>query len=149
MTDRLSLGSVNRGALLDYVFEGKPQRGPFSTVSDFHDWFSQLPQFRLPKSQRVLDPYRYYLPDDAMIKFTHGDLHRGNILISSTSPPRVLAIVDWAHGGFYPDYWEYCKAAYTSSYEGEWLNQYVPKFLKPRSEAHLIVGEYCMAMSSV
>lgn len=148
-TDHFFLGSINRGALLDNVFEDKPHAGPFLHVRDFHDWFSQLPQFWLPESQRVPDPYRSYLPDDAAIKFTHGDLHRGNILISPSGPPRVLAIVDWAHGGYYPDYWEYCKAAYTSSYEGEWLSQYVPKFLTVRSDEHMIVGEYFMAMGSV
>jgi hypothetical protein len=54
-----------------------------------------------------------------VIKLIHGDPHRGNIIVTSTRPPRILAVVDWAHFGQYPDYWEYCKAAYTSSYNGE------------------------------
>ena len=148
-TNPCYLGSITRGVLQDYVFEGKPQGGPFLRVSDFNDWFSQLPQFWLPESERFPDPYRSHLPDDAAVTFTHGDLHRGNILIAPSGPARVLAIVDWAHGGWYPDYWEYCKAAYTSSFEGEWLSQCVPRFLTPRLEEQEVFTEYCMAMGSV
>lgn len=41
----------------------------------FNDWFSCLPQRRLPMSSRYKDPYRGMLPDTGEIKFTHGDLH--------------------------------------------------------------------------
>jgi len=76
-------------------------------------------------------------------------LHRGNIIISTTSPPRVLAVVDWAHAGWYPDYWEYCKACYTSCYSGEWRSQWIPKFLDVQEEEHEVFAEHIMAIGAV
>jgi thiamine kinase-like enzyme len=62
--------------------------------------------------------------------FTHGDLRPANIIVTSTSPAKVVAIVDWEQAGWYPDYWEYCKAMYTTDYEGEWA-KCISKFLDP------------------
>ena len=140
---------MSRGSLQDYVFEHKPSGGPFESVQEFHDWFSQLPQDWLPESDRYPDPYRPYLPDDAAITFTHGDLHRGNMIVALTGLPRILSIIDWKHAGWYPDYWEYCKAAYTSSIGDEWREEWVPKILVPRLLEHEIFAEYCMAMGAV
>lgn len=89
------------------------------------------------------------MPDDGAIKLTHGDLHRGNIIVSSTSPPQILAIVDWAQAGWYPDYWEYCKACFTACYSGEWRSQWIPKFLDTRTEENEVFGEYIMAIGAV
>nr|KMM71857.1 hypothetical protein CPAG_08158 [Coccidioides posadasii RMSCC 3488] len=116
------IGSIARQHLHDYVFETMSWKGPFKNVRKFNDWFSSLPQHWLPESRKYRDPYRDYLPDNGTIKLTHVDLHHGNILISPTRPPRIIALIDWAHAGWYPEYWEYCKALYTSHYEGEWRN---------------------------
>jgi thiamine kinase-like enzyme len=89
------------------------------------------------------------LPDSGATRFTHGDLHRGNIMISSISPPRVLAVVDWAYAGWYPDYWEYCKALYTSGYDGEWRNVWIPRFLSPRLVEFDVFAEYVMQIGAV
>jgi thiamine kinase-like enzyme len=61
-----------------------------------------------------IDPMRLELPDDP-INFTHGDLHRSNILVTPAAdgPSRVMAIVDWHQCGWYPAYWEYCNARRT------------------------------------
>lgn len=95
------------------------------------------------------DPYRDLLPDDGEIKFTHADLHRANIMISSTAPFRVIAIVDWGLSGWYPDFWEYCKALYTCWYESEWRQDWIDKFLHPRTQEFLVFSEYCMAIGAV
>ena len=84
-----------------------------------------------------------------MIKMTHADLHRENIIISSTKPSRVLAIVDWEQAGWYPDYWEYCKALYTCNYESEWRQEWVDKFVDPRMDEFLSFIEYTMAIGAV
>jgi len=131
------------------VFEGQPHGGPFATVKEFNDWFSRLPWLRFPDPDSIQDPYRASLPDTGAIKFTHRDLHLENILISSTGTPRVVAIVDWAHAGWYPDYWEYCKVAYTSAYDGEWRNKWVPLFLNPMTEVHEVFVEYTRALGAV
>lgn len=128
------------------VFDNKPPGGPFATITQFHNYFSSLPWLRLPLPEGFKDPYREFLPDIGSIKLTHGDLHRANIIISHSSPPRVLAIVDWAHGGWYPDYWEYCRAAYTCHYDGNWRNKWIPMFLKPRLEEWTVFSEYTTIM---
>lgn len=148
-SNRIFSGSLRHQQLLDYVFQSYPKAGPFFTVKDFNDWFSYLPQSWLPTSKKYNDPYRSLLPDDGVIKFTHGDLHRGNIIISSSKPARIIAIVDWAQAGWYPDYWEYCKALYTCWYEDEWRRDWVDNFLSPRLREFEVFAEYTMAMGSV
>ncbi|CAG8175671.1 unnamed protein product [Penicillium salamii] len=143
------IGSLNHQKLLDYVFQSYPKTGPFLTIKDFNDWFSCLPQSRLSPSKKYNDPYRHFLPDGGDIKVTHGDLHRGNIMISSSKPARILAIVDWGQAGWYPDYWEYCKALYTCWYEDEWRRDWVDNFLSPRLREFEVFAEYTMAMGSV
>jgi hypothetical protein len=43
-----------------------------------------------------------------------------------------MAILDWEHAGWYPDYWEYCKAMYTAPYDGDW-RECVDQFLDPHT----------------
>ncbi|KAJ5562878.1 hypothetical protein N7535_002676 [Penicillium sp. DV-2018c] len=143
------IGSLHHQRLYDYVFRFYPTAGPFSSVKEFNDWFSALPQSWLPPEKKFDDPYRSWLPDSEDIKFSHGDLHRGNIMISSDKPVRIVAIVDWGHAGWYPGYWEYCKALYTCDYEGEWRREWVDKFLSPRFDEFLVFSEYTMAMGAV
>lgn len=147
--DDMIVGSINRQPLGDYVFQCIPGAGPFDNVKDFNDWFSTLPQSQLPDPLKYRDPYRDFLPDTGIIKLTHGDLHRGNIIISSTGPPRVVAVVDWAHAGWYPEYWEYCKALYTAHYESEWRKVWIPKFLTPCETEFAVFGEYVLQIGAV
>lgn len=89
------------------------------------------------------------MPDTGTIKMTHADLHRDNIIISATKPSRVLAIVDWEQAGWYPDYWEYCKALYSCKYESEWRQDWVDKFLDPRMDEFITFIEYTMAIGAI
>lgn len=73
-----------------------------------------------------IEPFRYELPDGCAIDFTHGDLHRSNIIISAQEPYRVLAIVDWEQAGWLPEYWEARKALYTVYRSEEWAMTYLP-----------------------
>jgi hypothetical protein len=77
-------GSIGRGPVTDIIFEGMPDQGPFPTVKTFHDWLSSLLWRGFPNAQKIADPWRPYLSDDEAITFSHGDLHRANIIISST-----------------------------------------------------------------
>jgi len=78
---------------------------------------------------------RSELPDDVPIKFTHGDLHRGNILLSPIgTAPRVIAIIDWHQSGWLPEYWEFCKALCTTSCD-EWGQEYLQRILE-RSDVY-------------
>lgn len=65
----------------------------------------------LPLSRRPPDPWRAFLPDSSNVCFTHADLHLQNIIISGEPGERQPSgIVDWGQAGWYPGWWEYCKA---------------------------------------
>lgn len=49
--------------------------------------------------------------------FTHADLAPRNIIVNGG---RVAAIIDWAYAGWYPEYWEFTKAHYTSFRDEDW-----------------------------
>lgn len=64
-----------------------------------------------------------------MIKFTHGDLHRSNVIVSRESPSHVVALVDWHQAGWLPEYWEDRKAHYTADPYSEWSTIHLPIIL--------------------
>lgn len=76
-----------------------------------------------------VEPFRHDLPDDCAIKFTHGDLHRSNIIVTPTPPYRILAVVDWEQSGWLPEYWESRKAQYTADRGESWSTTYLPEIL--------------------
>ncbi|KAH7011273.1 kinase-like domain-containing protein [Ilyonectria destructans] len=140
----LFLGHINRNPYSDVVFTNGvlPRAGPFRSVKEFHDWLSAM--IRRGKESHwpglapedIPDPYRQLLPDAAVV-FTHADLHPSNIIVSSEPPYRVTALIDWEQSGWYPDYWEFCKAEYTVNTRSEWATEYLPKFLKEPSDSCL------------
>lgn len=139
------LGSINHQPLRDYVFEDQPATGPFPGVKEFNDWFALCHQFRFER--RYDDPYRCYLPDDREIKLTHADLNRRNVMIPSTNPVRIV-VIDWQQSGWYPDYWEYCKASWTVSFEDEWRKEYTHKYLQPDEDVFEVFCYYTAAMGA-
>ncbi|KAI3343332.1 kinase-like domain-containing protein [Ustulina deusta] len=70
------------------------------------------------------------------IVFTHNDLVACNILVAKTSA-RLAAVVDWGQAGWYPAYWEYCKARrvnvpddrFFNEHEQEWKREYLPRIV--------------------
>lgn len=136
-TNLNSLGHIYRTPLHDVTFpvDVLPNSGPFSSVKEFHDWFSSLYRRRLNNPNAYpQDPYRSSLPDDAQIVLTHGDLHRSNIMVTKSGPPRILALVDWHQAGWLPAYWEVRKAMYTADQGDEWARKYIPQFLQSWEE---------------
>ncbi|KAF2258103.1 kinase-like protein [Lojkania enalia] len=125
------IGHVGKQPLLDFVFTNSCSEtaGPFSSVSDFHDWFTSAYGATQHVQDKPPHPYRPFLPDNVPIVFTHADLHPSNIILSSGPDPRVVAIIDWHQSGWYPDYWEYCKARWTSWIGQEWETRYLPLIL--------------------
>lgn len=124
------LGNIMQAPFYDRAFslEYPSEASPFASVYDFHEWFTFLPRRPMPDSYSVpIEPFRYELPDDSSIKFTHGDLHRSNIMITPSKPRRVLALVDWEQSGWLPEYWETRKAQYTVDSK-EW-SRYLPIIL--------------------
>jgi hypothetical protein len=114
------LGHIGGQPIQDVIFRGSclPCPGPFPDVSSFHNYFVKA---RTPNSED-LEPheYRSLLPDSSPIKFTYGDLHPTNILVSPEgTSARIVAIIDWHQSGWLPEYWEFCKAVYSVYYD-EW-----------------------------
>ena len=125
-----TLGNIRHAPFYDRVFplDYPAGAGPFPSVYEFREWFTFLPRRLLPDPQSVpIEPFRYELPDDCSIKFSHVDLHRSNIMITPSKPRRVLALVDWEESGWLPEYWEARKAEYTVDRE-EW-SRYLPVIL--------------------
>ncbi|RNJ59268.1 hypothetical protein D7B24_003024 [Verticillium nonalfalfae] len=73
------------------------------------------------------------------IVFSHSDLVPPNVLLSRGPNPKVAAVIDWAQSGWYPSYWEYCKARrveldpelFSKALQEEWREKYLPLFIEP------------------
>ncbi|KAJ5977579.1 hypothetical protein N7501_000921 [Penicillium viridicatum] len=73
------------------------------------------------------------------VVFTHDDLVPPNILLSPETNPVVASIIDWGQAGWYPAYWEYCKAHrvrpnpeyFDEDLHEEWKTRYLPTILDP------------------
>jgi hypothetical protein len=137
------LGHINREPFGDVVFTNttQPPAGPFSSVAELHDWLSAMTKRGKEQhwpginSSEIPDPFRQELPDDAAVVLTHADLHPSNIMVSADldSLCCIVAIIDWQQSGWYPDYWEFCKAIFTVDTDGEWATEYIPRFLEEPS----------------
>ena len=125
-------GQIGRQPLQDIIFAHScnDPAETFASTAAFHDWFTNL---RTPQEgTNSPHPLRHWLPDDASIYFTHGDLHRSNIIVSTKEdgPIQVRAIIEWHQSGWLPSYWEYCKARWTASIGEPWEKDYLPMFLE-------------------
>ncbi|KAF2033336.1 phosphotransferase family protein [Setomelanomma holmii] len=118
----------------DLCLERLPLLRPFPSRVVFHDWIPWLWRRHVPDPWSIEDPWRDLLPDNGPIVFTHGDLRPANIIVTATSPVKIVAILDWEQAGWFPDYWEDCKARFTASYSGEWRG-WIDQFLDLHTEA--------------
>ncbi|KAL2195935.1 fungal-specific transcription factor domain-containing protein [Corynascus similis CBS 632.67] len=137
------VGSVDNGPLQDEVFRrctiaGTPPAGPFPTVAAFHDYFvsmavtvSQSRYAGAGDGQVRYTPHHLF-PEHVPVVFTHGGLHPRNIIVSAGPRPRVVSILGWEQAGWYPAYWELCKARFECSRRGRlggWESKYLPWIL--------------------
>ncbi|KAH6952099.1 phosphotransferase enzyme family protein [Fusarium avenaceum] len=131
------LGRINHSPYYDISItnSNRPPAGPFTSVKGFHEWLSLMIRQGFEehwpgmKPEEIHDPYRHMLPDDAQVVFTHADLHPSNIMVDPASPSTIVALIDWEQSGWYPDYWEFCKAEYTAEIGSEW-HGYMLRFLE-------------------
>ena len=73
------------------------------------------------------------------VAFAHADLVPPNILLSHGPNLSVTAVIDWGQSGWYPAYWEFCKARrirarpeyFDDTMEEEWNTKYLPTILDP------------------
>ena len=131
------LGSVDHGPLQDEVFRGRvragaPPAGPFPSVAAFHDYFVAMAVTVRVGAVQVRYVPQHLFPEDAAVVFTHGALHPKNIVISAGPNPRVVSILGWEQAGWYPAYWEVCKARRECSRSGsleDWESRCLPRIL--------------------
>lgn len=119
----MQTGSIGKRPLSDIFVAGQAERvGPFLGED---------------ATQKFHDACRIDIIKEVPIVFTHNDLCPPNILLSPGPSPRVVAILDWGQSGWYPSYWEYCKARrvgvldeeFTSALSEEWHTVYVPEVI--------------------
>jgi hypothetical protein len=141
-------GNIARGPLYDRAISDKylAEAGPFSSVKEFHDWFTSLYRRPVSDPENIPDPFRQELPDDSDIVFTHGDLHPSNMILSSRTPFRVMSIIDWEQAGWLPAYWEDRKAHFPFTYFGEWSEKYLPLIMDQHKRTWRAWDYYTISM---
>jgi len=137
-------GNYGRRPLTDIHFYSKPKlAGPFYGDNAV---------------QQLQEVCKIETNPEVPIVFTHNDFCPPNILLTPGPNPKVAAVIDWAQSGWYPAYWDYCKARYVGRPWGlqvlisdnveiqgyknftrgviqdEWWTKYLPKFLDPVDE---------------
>lgn len=124
-------GSITKGPLLDSMFssdEPSPSiNGPFQSEDDVRD--AIIEKYAVDGGERFEQKVKYYrrhfpqvLRGTGSPVFTHGDLQRKNVIVSSDG---TITIIDWATSGWYPSFWEYAKAIFAC---GQWLDDW-PDYL--------------------
>ncbi|ETW75327.1 hypothetical protein HETIRDRAFT_108085 [Heterobasidion irregulare TC 32-1] len=83
----------------------------FTSVGEFTDYFRRMLLYF--SAEDWTEQLLSHFPRNAPIRFTHRDLIPRNIIVDGST---ITAVVDWATGGFYPEYWEYCRM-----YNSDWL----------------------------
>ncbi|KAG7150347.1 hypothetical protein HYQ46_000714 [Verticillium longisporum] len=119
------VGSIGKRPLRDIFLVSRPELvGPFQGVSAV---------------QQFQDVCGIDISREVPIVFSHCDLVPPNVLLSRGPNPKVAAVIDWAQSGWYPSYWEYCKArrvdlnpkSFSRALLEEWREKYMPLFIDP------------------
>ncbi|KAI0007312.1 phosphotransferase enzyme family protein [Xylariaceae sp. FL0662B] len=129
------IGSLGKQPLRDYHIVGYGFTGePPAPASGPYEGANAV--------QQLQDACRIDIHGETPIIFTHTEFSLRWILVSAGPNPKVTAIVNWSGAGWYPEYWEYCKARYgrlwkkhfpgmTDDAQEEWRRKYLPTILDP------------------
>jgi aminoglycoside phosphotransferase (APT) family kinase protein len=129
------IGSVDGTACDDQFLEDlESSRGPYQTEAEFHQALAKA----WLRGGHEDDPFRRLLVkilfevvgrEDHQFVLTHNDFAARNILVKGGA---VVAVLDWEFAGFYPEYWEYCKALWRPEWDSAWIREgLVDKVLEP------------------
>ena len=126
------IGSVDGNFCEDQYFDDEPgQYGPYKDESEFVEGL-----VKAWSNGREDDALIYSLCQMALnifkghkVVMTHNDFDPRNILVQGSE---VVAILDWEKSGFYPEFWEYCKALWRPGWASGWIkDQAVNRVLTP------------------
>ncbi|TVY86399.1 hypothetical protein LAWI1_G007874 [Lachnellula willkommii] len=98
-TNESAICDANGGPVFDYRLNGRGG-GPFQSEAEFNNFIITQERLRDPCHSRHHN-----------ICFTHADLNPNNILVEEG---RLSAIVDFGCAGYFPEYWEYTKAMFST-----------------------------------
>ncbi|KAH7191806.1 kinase-like domain-containing protein [Fusarium flagelliforme] len=150
------IGQIDRGRIYDHALDNShtPRLGPFANVKEFHDWLSRAIRMGAKvhwpglKPEEHRDGYRHLVPDNAAIVFTHADLHPTNVMVGAENPSKIAAVIDWGQSGWWPDYWEFYKAEWTSEIRSDW-HQHLLKYLEEPDQVTLdAINDYVRALGN-
>lgn len=105
---------------------------PIMNVKQFDEWVFTGSKTASPVYTRLL---RSLVPATIpTCVFTHGDIRPANIMVDKLEDGtwKIIAVIDWAASGFYPDYWESVKATnnLTPRDDFDWY-EYLPESISP------------------
>ena len=101
-----------------YFYSEKEDYGPYETEQEFNKGVVSLMKKQGPYTgiEWRCDVWTEVMKDHQVV-LTHNDFDPRNIIVQGT---KVAAILDWEFSGFFPEYWEYCKAVSRPDWEHPW-----------------------------
>lgn len=140
------IGGLDESPCRDGMFEGgfgnyrAYSYGPYGSEQSFNEGMVQALHDRLPpdlRSREGKDPEssfwasEHYLYQTVRalqgheIVFTHGDLSPRNIIVRADG---TVVLLDWGLAGFWPEYWEFYRALFSSTWRASW-DRVVERFI--------------------
>ncbi|OAR00252.1 hypothetical protein LLEC1_03469 [Akanthomyces lecanii] len=113
------IGCIDGTACQDqYFYSEEEDYGPYETERDFNQGIINLMTSKGPHTfiEWRCDVWREIMKGHDIV-LTHNDFDPRNILVQGA---KVVAILDWEFSGYYPEYWEYCKAVSCPNWEHPW-----------------------------
>ncbi|KAH7354217.1 kinase-like domain-containing protein [Plectosphaerella cucumerina] len=106
------IGSIDGTWCNDHYFDNDPEAyGPFPSEAEFN-----------------CDVFLEVMKGHGIV-MTHNDLEPRNILVRGSE---AVALLDWELSGYYPEYWEYCKAMRRPNWESGWVrDRALERVIKP------------------
>ncbi|KAI1906938.1 hypothetical protein LOZ52_006353 [Ophidiomyces ophidiicola] len=98
------VGSPSLGPGYDHRLGGQ-RFGPFN-LTDFHNYVRRSVDLESWKARDESVSQVHNRSNTYATKFTHADLSPSNIIVADG---KILGIIDWEFGGWFPEYWEYTK----------------------------------------
>ncbi|KAI1196828.1 kinase-like protein [Nemania serpens] len=126
------IGAIDGSWCDDHFFDDhRGGYGPFKNEDDFNAGIVKA--LKQGKSETFVDVTCEIFLECMRgheIVFTHNDFAPRNILVQG---PKVVAILDWELAGYYPNYWEYCKAMRRPDWQSGWIKERaLDRILQPR-----------------
>lgn len=125
------IGSVDGSPCNDQYFDSTPDGyGPFADEEEFNRGIVAALKEAVPEdwSSFTCDMWLEVMKGHEVV-MTHNDLDPRNILVRGSE---VVALLDWELSGYYPEYWEYCKALRRPTWQSGWIrDRALEKVLKP------------------